>query len=82
MERLNHADAGAGFEEDVKDFGEEEVHDPDTLLSLARAEGVDLANFAPDAQTDPKDVFNTKYDTDQDLDDLDNLEDDLSGDYY
>lgn len=82
LENLHHADEEEGFELAVDEFGEEEIHDPDTLLSLARSEGIDLSDFEAGPETPDSDVFNTKYDTDEDLDDLNNDVDDLSGDYY
>lgn len=69
-----------GFEEEVRQVEGAELDDPDTLLSLARARGLNPADYqADEGETD---VFDTSDDTDSDLDDLDNAEDDLSGDYF
>lgn len=69
-----------GFEEAADRYEEIDLDDPDTLLSLARAKGLTLSDYqAGEGETD---VFDSSYDTDSDLDDLDNAEDDLSGDYY
>lgn len=72
-----------GLIEAAREYSEDELSDPDTILSIARAVGVDISKYRTGADA-PMDAhaFNTKYDTDEDLDDLNNDVDDLSGDYF
>lgn len=82
-EILRNPENRGGMREAAREYSEDELTDPDTILSLARAVGVDLAKYKVGDDAPKSDhVFNTDYDTDQDLDDLDNEVDDLSGDYY
>lgn len=80
---LRNPENRKGLVDAAREYHEEELTDPDTILSIARAVGVDLDQFrvGPDAPKSDR-AFNTKDDTDQDLDDLNNDVDDLSGDYY
>lgn len=83
IEILRNPENRKGLVKEAREYQEEELSDPDTLLSLARAVGVDLSKYrvGPNAP-EQDDAFNTKFDTDEDLDDLNNVVDDLSGDYY
>lgn len=80
--RLRNSNEEPGLEEVVATYGDADLHDPDTLLGLARALGVDLAEY--EATPDSTDVFNTDDDAagDGELGDLADDVDDLSGDYY
>ena len=80
---LRNPENRKGLADAAREYSEDELTDPDTILSIARAVGVDLSKYRVGSEAPKEDrVFNTKYDTDQDLDDLNNDVDDLSGDYY
>lgn len=78
--RLQNGTEEEGFEEAVAEYGDADLHDPDTLLSLARAVGADLTKY--EATADSTDVFNTDDDADGELGDLADDVDDLNADYY
>lgn len=77
---LRDPDQRPGLEDAVSEYGPEDLDDPDTVLSIARAVGTDLKKYKVGEEA--QGAFNIDYDTDQDLDDLNDDVDDLTGDYY
>lgn len=77
------ADANSGIQSAEKTYGEDDLRDPDSLVGLARAEGIDLARYEIGTNTPPDhETFELDLDATADLGDLNDDVDDLDGDYY